>query len=383
MPAKKLCLICEATEGGVRKHLRGLLRAFSRPEEGIEIHALFGDRGEPGLREELDSLAANQRAFSYRFIPELRRAVNPANDIPAYRRIKHHLREIQPDVVHTHSSKAGVLGRHAAQSLGIKNIIHTPHVFPFQWSRGLKEKFYFALESHIARGTRTLVCVGESQREDAFKRGLPGGKLIVVRNGLELNAQLPAANRGALRASLNLKPDARVVGMVARLAPQKGVGCFVQAARKVLDRRPEVVFVLVGGGPLEAETRARLAQLRVPPENFRLLGHREDAQSLFPAFDLVIMSSLYEGLPYVELEAMAWGLPIVATDVLGSRDVVVEGQTGYLARVNDADQIAAHTLVLLDDENLRNRFGAAARARVAEHFSFDAFIEGHRRLYNA
>src|SRR6185295_16956717 len=117
----------------------------------------------------------------------------------------------------------------------------------------------------------------------------------------------------------------------------------------VLSTHPQAIFVLVGGGPLEKQLRARAAALKIPAERFYFLGHREDAEALYPAFDLLVLSSLYEGLPYVLLEAMARGVPVVATDVLGSRDVVDDGQTGLLARVNDPRDIADKILTLLND----------------------------------
>jgi len=383
--AKKLCYICEATQGGVRKHLRDLLRVFSRPEEGFEVHAILGDRGEPGFREELEQLRASSASFCYAFVPTLKRAICPWRDLRAYRHIKALLRDVRPDIVHTHSSKAGILGRHAAHGLGVRTIIHTPHVFPFQWARGLRGRVYLALERRAARCCRAIVCVGESQRADALARGVAdAGTLIVIRNGIEPPALPPggqAEARRAARAALSLASEVPAVGMVARLAPQKGVGAFVHAAASVLKQRPEAVFCVVGGGPLEDEVRARMAHWGVRPESFRLLGHREDAPALYPAFDVVALSSLYEGLPYVLLEAMAWGVPVVATDVLGSRDVVADGTTGFLARQHSPADIAARVLELLNDPALRARCGAAARTRVAEEFSFAAFVEGHRKLY--
>src|SRR6185295_14572896 len=123
----------------------------------------------------------------------------------------------------------------------------------------------------------------------------------------------------------------------------------------VLSTHPQAIFVLVGGGPLEKKLRARAAALKIPPANFHFLGHREDAEALYPAFDLLVLSSLYEGLPYVLLEAMALGVPVVATDVLGSRDVVVDGETGSLARVNDPADIAKKILTLLEDSEKLER----------------------------
>jgi len=383
---RKLCYICEATQGGVRKHLRDLIRVFARPQESFEVHAIFGDRGEEGFHEELERLRAAPANFHYSFVPTMKRAICPWLDLRAYLQIKRLLRELAPDIVHTHSSKAGMLGRRAAQQLGIRKVFHTAHVFPFQWARGSKGRLFLALERRAARFCTALVCVGESQRADALARGLaPAEKLVVIPNGIELPA-LPAGGqkeaRRAARAALGLGGAALAVGMVARLAPQKGVGPFVQAAARVLRQRPDVVFCVVGGGPLQAQVQARLTELQVPAQNFRLLGHREDAPALYPAFDVVALSSLYEGLPYVLLEAMAWGVPVVATDVLGSRDVVSAGETGFLARVDDPADIASQLLNLLNDSQLRARFGAAARKRVAEEFSFAAFIDGHRNLYH-
>ena len=353
---KKLCYICEATEGGVRKHLRDLIRSFSLPGEGFEIHAILGDRGEPGLREELESLP-----LRYTFVPDFQRSISSLRDTRAYMHVKDLLRKINPAIVHTHNAKAGFLGRYAAHHLRIKKILHTPHVFPFQWTFGLQSRIYLALERQVARFSDALICVGESQRADALKRGVAeAAKLVVVRNGIELPSGDPATienARAAARRTLNIAGDQLAVGMVARMAPQKGVGAFVKSAALILKKKPECVFFVIGGGPLEAEVRARMAENNVSPEQFRILGHRQDAPQLYPGFDVAVLSSLYEGLPYVLLEAMAWGVPIIATDVLGSRDVVADGQTGFLARVNDPAHIAERTLLLLDDPPLRRRYG--------------------------
>ncbi|MFH0938466.1 MAG: glycosyltransferase family 4 protein [Planctomycetota bacterium] len=378
----KLCYICEATQGGVRKHLCQLIHIFLRPEEGCEVYAILGDRGEPGFREELTQLAATHNNFRYIFVPELRRSIHPWRDLRAYRQIKAHLRSIAPDLIHTHSSKAGFLGRQAAQRLGIRNVIHTPHVFPFQWSAGLRGRMYLMLERHAAQFSRAIICVGQSQRDDALSRGVAEPeKLVVIPNGIEPPAPISSEQRAALRAALGLTAQTPAVGMVARLSPQKGVGIFVRAAALVLKKKPETVFLLVGSGPLEGEVRRRATELNLPPEKFRLLGHREDAEALYPGFDVLVLSSLYEGLPYVLLEAMAWGVPVVATDVLGSRDVVVNGEAGLLAQVSDPDDIARQTLSLLNDPAQHARHSAASRQRVVREFSFKAFVDAHRRLY--
>jgi glycosyltransferase involved in cell wall biosynthesis len=384
MTPLKLCYICEATQGGVRKHLRDLFTHFARAESGYAVHALLGDRGETGLKAELDAFVARGN-FAYDFIPEFQRAIRLRRDARAYAALKEHLRVLKPDIVHTHSSKAGFLGRSAAHYLSLPRILHTPHVFPFQWADGVRGRVYTALERHAAQYSHTIVCVGDGQREDALKRRIcDANKLVVIRNGVRLPDAVTADARVAARTALGVPLDAPLVGMVARLAPQKGVGNFVRAAALVLAAQPAVHFVVVGGdlgGAGEVDVRARMREYNVPAERFLLTGHRADAEELYAAFDVVALSSLYEGLPYVLLEAMARGIPVVATDVLGSHDVVVDGDTGFLAPVNDPARIADRLLRLLEDAQLRARCGEAARRHVKREYGFEAFLSGHEKLY--
>ncbi|HLX59834.1 MAG TPA: glycosyltransferase family 4 protein [Planctomycetota bacterium] len=382
-PLRRLCYICEATQGGVRKHLRDLLHVFLRPKEGFEVLGLFGDRGEIGFHDELAALAARYPNFRHVFISDLQRAIRPLMDLRALSRIKERLREFKPDLIHTHSAKAGFVGRRAAHALSFANVIHTPHVLPFQAAGGARGRIYLALEHHAAKYARTIVCVSESQRALALDCNLcEASKLTVIRNSIEPH-ELPPNARAQARAKLGLAESAAVAGMVARLAPQKGLSAFARAAAEVLRARPETIFVLVGGGPLEGRLRAQLATLGVSPEHFRILGHREDAEELYAAFDVLVLSSLYEGLPYVLLEAMVRGVPVVATDVLGSRDVVADGETGLLARVNDPADIAAKILTLLNDPEKMKLFGTASIKRAADVFSFEEFVRKHRELYRA
>ena len=378
-----LCYVCESTQGGVRKHLRELLRVFLRPEEGLTVRGIFGDRGELGFQDELRAFKHRFPTFEYTLVPDFQRSIG-VHDLRAYSVVKDLLREYQPDVVHTHGSKGGIIGREAAHNLNIENVLHTPHVFPFQWEMGMKKRLYLGIERHAGRFCRQIICVGEGQRAEALASGIAEAeRLTVIRNGVEPVPALAPEEREKLRAALELQPQTPCVGMVARLAPQKGVGIFLRAAAEAIRQHPTVTFVLVGDGPDEAAVRARVVELKLPPERFRLLGHREDAETLYPAFDVLVLSSLYEGLPYVLLEAMARGVPVVATDVMGSRDVVVDGVTGFLARVSDPAHIAEKVLTLLANPELHARQSAAARRHVADHFSFEAFVDGHRKLYRS
>jgi len=376
----KLCYVCEATAGGVRKHLRELLTAFARPEEPFELHALLGDRGEPGFTVELERL----RALGVRaeVLPDLRREIGWTHDRAAYVALKSRLAAIAPQIVHTHGSKAGFLGRLAAHAVSVPHIIHTPHVFPFQWTTGLRRAFYLRLERYAARRCHKVVCVGPSQHAEALRvRVADPAQLTVIVNGVDAPPPAQPEQVRALRDRLRLAPQAEVVGMVARLAPQKGVGHFLEAAAQVLRARPQTIFVLAGGGPLEHEIRTRAAALGLDRERMRILGHVEAAEDLYPAFDVLVLSSLYEGLPYVLLEAMARGVPVVATAVQGSRDAVEDGVTGLLAKPGDIQALGDQMLRLLADAALRQRIGATALDRVRQHFSRSRFIDAHCQLY--
>jgi glycosyltransferase involved in cell wall biosynthesis len=364
----------------VRKQLRLLFRQFAQPKEGYEIHALLGDRGEPGFAQDVEQ--ARKLGVQVTLVPAFRREVQMGKDRETYRFLKERLAALTPYLVHTHSAKAGFLGRLAAHACGVPRIIHTPHVFPFQWATGLKGRFYLELERYAARRCHALVCVGKGQREDALQRRVaPPGKLVLIRNGIALPDPVTPGQRTSLRVALGLPPDVPTVGMVARLAPQKGVFTFLEAAARVLRRTPEVLFVLIGDGPLRADVHARAAQLGLGPAKLKLPGHLEDAEKCYPAFDVLALTSYYEGLPYVLLEGMAYGVPVVATDVLGSREVVIDGNSGLLTRPGDPADLAEKIFSIICSAELRRTLSAGARARVQKTFPLDPFLEAHRKLY--
>lgn len=376
----RLCYLCEATSGGVRKHLRLLVDCFARPEEGFELHALLGDRGEPGFREEVEAWRA--RGVKAEILPELRREIRYGPDRAAYASIKRRLREIAPQIVHTHGSKAGFLGRLAARAGGVPRILHTPHVFPFQSRGGLAGAFFLMLERYAAKRCDFIICVGEGQRETALCLRLAAPeRLLVIPNGVALPEALAPEARRALREKHGLPPAAPVVGMCARLAPQKSMEIFVEAAARVGKAVPDAVFAVAGEGPLLQAMQARAQALGLGEAKLKWLGFVPDAAELCAAFDVAAMTSRYEGLPYALLEAMAWGVPVAATAVEGTADLVRGGESGLLAPPGDADATARNLERLLKDASLRERLGQAARARVKADFTLAGFLDAHRKLY--
>jgi glycosyltransferase involved in cell wall biosynthesis len=372
-----VCQVIEATAGGTRKHLRLLLEGLSR--ERFRLAAVVScRRKEEGFLGDLERF----RSLGVNVVDvPMAREICPLEDLRSYRALKAALADIRPDVVHTHGSKGGFLGRLAARAVGVRAVVHTPHIFAFQWNRGWRRSLFLALERFAARRCDRIVCLSEAQRRITAEAGvLPSERLTVIPNGIDANEYPGLRARGEIRSEFGLPPDAPVVGMVGRLMPQKGCGNFIRAAALVARELPAARFVLVGGGPLEGELRREADALGL---SGRLVfaGHREDAAGLYPAFDLFVLSSLWEGMPYVVLEAMASRLAVVATRIPGMEDVVVEGETGSLVPLDSTGEIARAISSLLADREKRSRMGEAGRARVEREFTLPRFIAEHERLY--
>jgi len=379
MARVKVAICLESTIGGTRKHLREL--ALGLDPGRFEVHLVASLRR--GREILFDLPALSRRGVRLHVVPISRR-ISPIDDARSLRRLVRLFKQERFDVVHTHSAKAGFLGRLAARISRVPRVIHTPHVWPFQWAGGPARILYWLLERLAAGWCDRLVCVGPGQREFGLASRVAGNndsKLAVIPNGIDPTPVDDAADRKRVRAELGVTPGDFAVGMVARLAPQKGVGKFLEAAALVARERRDVRFLLVGSGPLERSVRERARELGLGPARLALLGHREDVPRLCSGFDVFALSSLYEGLPYVLLEAMAARLAIVATRVPGVEDVIEDGVTGRLAPPGDAGEIARAILELLSDFDARYDLGQAARRRVVEAFPLESFIDAHTRIY--
>jgi glycosyltransferase involved in cell wall biosynthesis len=379
MARLKVAICLESSIGGTRKHVREL--ALGLDPRRFEVHLVVSLRRGREILNDLPALAA--RGVRVHVVP-MSRAISPVDDARSLAGLLRLFRRERFDVVHTHSAKAGFLGRYAARAGGVPTVIHTPHVWPFQWAGGLSRRVYYRLERRAAGWCDRLVCVGPGQREFGLASRVAGAdeaKLVVIPNGIDPAVVDRSADRAGVRAELGVIPGSLAVGMVARFAPQKGVGRFLDAAAIIAREREDVRFFLVGSGPLARRVRRRARELRLGPARLALLGHREDVPRLCSGFDVFALSSLYEGLPYVLLEAMAARLPVVATRVSGVEDVIEDGVTGRLAPPGDSGAIAGAISALIDDAGARYDLGHAARRRVEKDFPTARFVDAHARLY--
>lgn len=325
---------------------------------------------------------ARERGVSLTIEPMLVREVNPVKDLLALVCLTRFIRRGRYTIVHTNSSKAGVLGRWAAYLAGVPIIVHTVHGWGHHdYQQPLVRWYYILLERATQRITDRLIVVSPRNTEKGLADGIATPeKYVTIRSGIELERfRQPTRPRQAVRAELGIPLDAPVVGTVTRLSSQKAPLDFVTAAAQVAVQRPDARFVVVGDGPLRVEVEAQVVALGLT-ECVHLTGLQDDVPDLLHSFDIFALTSLWEGLPRVLPQAMAAGLPIVATAVDGNAEAVTDGANGFLTPPGDPHAMAAALLRLLEDPALARQMGEAGQAR-AEEFSAHKMVSDIAVLY--
>lgn len=341
---------------------------------------LFTGEPEPGEGD----LTAEFRAQGHdvRRIPGLARGVSLLGDWRALRALKRELAEFRPDVVHTHASKAGALGRRAARELPQAARVHTFHghvlegYFPAPVSKAL-----IALETRLARETDLLIAVSHATAEDLERLGVSQGRLAVVPPGIELDPFLALRSRhGALRKEIGASESDFVVGMVGRLAEVKQPLRALEIFEFLAPSQPALQLAFIGDGELFTMLERRI--LAMPADLARrvhLLGARTDMPVVLADLDCVLLTSRSEGLPVALIEAGAAGKPVVAASVGGVAELVVHERTGFLGESND--ELAFGLAQLLDNRQLGPAFGQRARLRIDKRHSAAALGAHLESLY--
>ena len=317
-------------------------------------------------------------------IPSLVRDIHPVADLRAIWELVATFRRLQPKIVHTHSSKAGILGRLAAWLAGVPCIVHTVHgygVTPAQpsWLRHM----LIGLERIVGRVTTHWIAVSQADRRQGLEWGLfTASKVSVVRPGIDptaFAARIDPAERDRLRAALGVGPDHLLVGTVSCLKPQKSPEDFIRVAALVCQRMPAAKCVLVGDGELRPQIEAMI-QAEGLQERVTLLGWRRDVASLLKAFDVFVLTSHWEGLPCAMLEARASRIPIVATRVGGAAEAIIEGIQGTLCPAGDVRAIAGRACQILGDKRLRADLREGTDV-LPEEFTIQETVKQYHSLY--
>jgi glycosyltransferase involved in cell wall biosynthesis len=337
---------------------------------------LFCGRG--GLLD-LEALKSNIRVT---FIPGLNRPIRPLRDVVAFLCLVHSLRRERPQVVHTHSSKAGVLGRLAAWVAGVPRIVHTVHGFGFTpqqpaWVRAL----FVWIEQRLATITHTLVFVSKANQEEAVQRKIGSAdRSALIRAAVPLKEYLSLSRHREGIPGFSLSADDRLVTTVGPFKPQKNLLDFVRAAERVLAHHGSVRFLIVGDGDGRSDLEKAIQRAGLT-DRVLLAGWRKDGPALLARTDIFCMTSLWEGLPMALVEAMAAGLPCVVNAVDGCRDVVENGVTGFLTPPGHYQETADKIIYLLDHLEEARALGQRARGSVGPEFDCARMIEQHETLY--
>ena len=319
-----------------------------------------------------------------RLIPSLVREIHPVQDLRALWDLVAMFRRLRPKIVHTHSSKAGILGRLAAWLAGVPCILHTIHGYGVTPAQPLwLQRMVIGLEWMVGRVTTHWIAVSQADRRQGLEWELfSASKVSVIRPGVDptaFAARIEPAERDRLRASLGVGPEQLLVGTVSCLKPQKSPEDFIRVAALVCQRMPAAKCVLVGDGALRPQIEAMI-QAQGLQERVTLLGWRRDVASLLKAFDVFVLTSQWEGLPCAILEARASRIPIVATRVGGSAEAIIEGIQGTLCPAGDVRALAGRICQILGDERLRADLRNGTQ-ELPEEFTIQETVKQHHSLY--
>lgn len=285
------------------------------------------------------------------FINHLQRSISPIKDFIATFEILLTLAKIKPDIVHTNSSKAGILGRFAAMLLRKPKIVHTVHGFGFNDTQNfLVRNFYIFLERFFAKRSDLIIFVSEDNLNSALKLKIaPREKCQLIRAGVELKTKkdFKDFSRADKLKELGLPQDSKIVLSIANLKPQKNPLDMVRAAKAVCAKMPEAVFLYLGTGELEHKTKALIHKYKLE-NNFKLMGHRDDVPQLLAIADAFSLTSLWEGLPMALAEALSMQVPAACYDCNGVREILRDGRNGFLIPLHNYAMLAARLLNILE-----------------------------------
>jgi glycosyltransferase involved in cell wall biosynthesis len=361
MRAKIFHVITHLELGGAQKIT--LMTLERLPRERYELGLVSGPEGL--LVDWANRIPAVTRVW----VPSLVREVRPIKDIIALIKMWRVFRRERPMLVHTHCPKAGILGRWAARLAGVPLIFHTAHGFGFNdFQRPIVRNFYVWLERITSKITTEHVFVSYENADKAEKLGLTRrGEWILSRSGIEIEEYMQPFPRRTKLAEWGIAEDKVTVGMVACFKPEKSPVDFVDIAARILKRTDNVHFLMIGDGELRPSVEARIRYHAIE-ERITLLGWQtiEVMPEIYRNLDIVVLTSLWEGLPRVFAEAMASGLPIVATRVGGAREAIIDGETGFLFQPHDVEGMAGAVLRLIADPGLRQRMGSKGKEHVVE-----------------
>ena len=369
---KVLHLITHMGFGGSEEDTLVIVKGLSRHR--YEVHLAAG-------RDYTDWEARGQECSDAFFsFPDLRRPVHPLADIRALNQITALMRDHHYDIVHTHCAKAGVVGRIAARRAGVPIVVHTYHLFGWQAAHAssIEKRLYFLAERYAASLSDALTTMCEMNEKEAIDLHLaPPEKFTTIHSGIDLNHFRVTSGRVETCRGLGVNPGQPIVGTIGRLSTQKAPLDFVRAARIILQRKPDVQFILVGDGPLASEVQQAIGD----EHRIKMLGFRDNVPEILSILDVFVLPSLWEGLARAVIEAMVMSVPVAVTAVDGMPELVTHMKTGLLSPPQNPAQLAENIAWFLDRPDEARKMGQRGRERVVPAFSVETVVEQTEALY--
>ena len=359
-----LHLITSFEIGGTERQAVELLKRLDGERYDIRLAVL---RNDGPLYKEIESLFPNVPEFPLTSFYD-------ANAVKQLRRLRQLLLREKINILHAHDFYSSFIGAAAARLSGVRVIASQRHL-------KLSDRAAHRLGTRLIHRLAHRILVNSLAIRDYVVANdrAPVHKIDVVRNGVVPVTQ-SVSHRGQLCRELGIAADTTLIGMVARLQPVKGHRFFIDAAAKILKSRGDVHFVLVGDGPLKSEIEQQVRRLGLAG-HAHFLGDRRDAPHLIAAFDLLVLASLHEGLPNAVMEAMAAGVPVVATPVGGTKELIIDSETGYFAAPGDSAALANRILFALGDQEHRSTIIRSARRRISIEYGIERMVQSVEALY--
>jgi glycosyltransferase involved in cell wall biosynthesis len=369
-------IVVEAAAAGVGKHVLELVQHIDRARFKIFLYCSL-DRPDAMIEEyqALEKIGVTIRRM------KLRRRPAPLEDLLATRKLARMCMDDGVRLLHGQSSKGGLIARLAGRKVGVP-VVYTANGFSFFMKSPLTPIYRLA-ERWLAAYTTRFLCVSPSEMQAAIAAGLPANKMTMIPNGIAVDhwPLLTIEEREAARRSLHLDTDALVIGSIGRLTTAKAYDVLIDAVVKLRDRLPALRLIIWGDGELREELAAQIERLGAH-DRVRLAGYTSNPRSAYAAMDIFALPSLWEGAPYVLMEAMACGLPVVVSAATGNRDIVQNGISGLVSPIGSREVLAGHIEQFATQPQNRHRIAEAGRRRVVETYDLRMMVDRTQSLYD-
>lgn len=323
---------------------------------------------------------------AYKILPQMKRSINPLNDLAAYNELKKIIREFNPDIVHTHAAKAGALGRSAAYACNVPVIVHTYHGHVFHSYFGsFKTSIYKIIERYLAKKSSAIVAISEKQKHELVVNHniASNNKVHVIPLGFDLNRfqENHEEKRKIFRKTYDLHDDEIAIGIVGRLVPVKNHTMFLEAIKCLKDNtNKKIKAFIIGDGEERAKLEAKTKQLDINGL-VTFTSWIKEVDKAYPGLDIVCLTSFNEGTPVSLIEAQAANMPIVSTNAGGIENVVIPGTTALISNVSDKEQFCKNLLLMVENDELRKSLSSEGWNHVKKKYHFTRLIKDTSVLY--